>query len=177
MRILIFLSLLVAGSSALALTQSDFSMGFGMESRAQRDVNPDYVNPLYSGQLFAKLRLKPWDLVLETSRSERDSGSGSLRVHSESTLLGAWGRYEFTPDREWTPYAALGMGNYFDKVSTSFQDSQADRGGNRKFLGLSAGVSAIFWEHLIVEGEGRILSLEQSKDPVFAALIRVGCRM
>jgi len=44
MRILIVLALSFA-SSAYALTQNDFAMGLGMETRAQRDVNPDETAP------------------------------------------------------------------------------------------------------------------------------------
>jgi opacity protein-like surface antigen len=176
MRILILFALCFA-SSAFALTQKDFAMGVGMETRAQRDVNPDETAPKYSGMLFAKLRFKPWDALLETARDERDSSSGSLRVHSESTLLSAWVRYEIRPEESWTPFATAGLGSYFDKVSTSFESSQASKSGMRSFVGLGAGVSATYWDHLVIEGEGRILSLEESKDPVLTGMIRVGCQM
>jgi opacity protein-like surface antigen len=176
MRILILLALSFA-STAFALTQKDFAMGVGMETRAQRDVNPDETAPKYAGVLYAKMRFKPWDALLETARDERDSSSGSLRIHSESTMLGAWGRYEIYPDEFWTPFASAGLGTYFDKVATSFQDSSFSKSGTRGFLGLGAGVSAVLWDHVLVEGEGRILSLEQSKDPVLTGMIRVGCQM
>ena len=176
MRSLIFAILLVS-SPAFALTQSDFAMGVGLESRMQRDVNPDYSNPRSSGNLYAKLRMRPWDLLIETARDEQSTGSGSLRIRNESTLLAAWARYEFEKNESWTPYVSLGAGNYFDKVSTTFQASHVESNGNRKFLGLSAGISAVFWDHFLVEGEARVLSLEQSKDPVLSGLIRVGCQM
>jgi opacity protein-like surface antigen len=176
MRALIFVVAFFA-SHAFALTQKDFAMGVGMETRAQRDVNPDETAPKYSGVLYAKLRFKPWDALFETARDERDSSSGSLRIHSESTLLGAWTRYEIRAEESWTPFASAGLGSYFDKVSTSFQTSSADKSGTRGFLGLGGGVSAVFWSHVLVEGEGRILSLEQSKDPVLTGMIRVGCQM
>lgn len=176
MRILI-LALIAFSSSAFALTQKDFAMGLGMETRASRDVNPDYVSPQYMGVLYAKLRLKPFAAMLETSRSERDSGSGSLRVHSESTMLAAWGRYEIFPEQRWIPFATLGLGTYFDNVTTHFQDSRSSNNGRRDFVGVGAGASTVFWEHFLVEAEGRVLSIEQARDPVLTGIVRVGCQM
>jgi hypothetical protein len=169
--------LIAFSSSVFALTQKDFAMGLGMETRASRDVNPDYVTPQYMGMLYAKLRLKPFEALLETSRSERDSGSGSLRVHSESTLLAGWGRYEVFPEQEWIPFAALGFGTYFDTVTTRFQDSRSSNNGRRGFLGAGAGASKIFWQHFLVEVEGRVLSVEQARDPVLTGIVRLGCQM
>ena len=176
MRILALL-LFSASLQAYALTQKDFSMVVAMETRANREVNPDYVNPKYSGMLFAKLRLRPWNILLEMSRSERDSRSGALHVNSESTRLAAWSRYEFLPDSSWTPFAAAGGGFYSDRVSTSFGQTTVNSSGKRGMLGLGAGISAVFWNHLTLEAEGRLESVEYARDPVLAGIVRLGCRM
>jgi len=178
MRALIFLSLILSGANCFAeASKLDMAMGFGMESRMQRDVNPEYNTQQNSGQLYAKLRFWPWALEIETGRSELDSGQGSLRIRSESTLLGLWGRYEFKDPGTFAPFASLGVGSYFDVVDTTFESSHDRRTGLRKFMGAGGGVSTVFWTHLQVELEGRVMTLEETKDPIFSGLIRIGCQI
>jgi hypothetical protein len=88
-----------------------------------------------------------------------------------------WGRYEFLPADRWSPFAALGAGAYFDEVNTQFQGANDRRTGRRDFLGIGGGLTVTFRERLLVEGEARAASIEESDQPVVSFLLRVGVQL
>lgn len=170
--IALFVALLFHAS---AFARQEVAMGLAMESRVQREVNPDIGNLHSLGMVYAKWKFAQWSALFETGLEEHDSGTGSLNVKTETIGVGLWGRYDFyAPDRGWSPFAGVGVGSYFDRVNADFQDSHEERSGTRKFAGLGVGVDATFWQHFLVEGEGRMNFVELSKDPVFSAIFRVG---
>jgi hypothetical protein len=177
MQRLLTFGLIVLWSGATWASKPDLAMGLGLETRAQRDVNPDATTAKSTDEFYGKIRFFPWALEIETGREESASGSGSLTIKSESTLLGVWGRYEFAPPTMVAPFASLGMGSYFDVIDTSFAASHDRRQGVRKFMGAGGGLTMTLWDHLQMEIEGRIISLEETKDPVLSGLIRVGCQI
>ena len=162
--------------SAHAVASPRWGLGLGMESRMQREVNPDYANMKNVPQLYVKADFLPWAVLGEFSQEERRSSSGSLEIKSQTRKLGVWGRYEFTGPR-WSPFLTTGVGEYFDRVETTFQSSHDSRSGMRGFWGLGAGVGVTYWERILVELEGRVNLIEQTKDPVFSALLRVGVQI
>jgi hypothetical protein len=157
-----------------ALAEPIWSMGLGVESRIQRDVNPDQNSLKNMGELYIKMRLHPWAVLLETAQESHDSGSGTLQVQTESTSFGAWGRYELHDFDGWLSFVSVGAGSYFDKVDTSFQSSYNETFATRLFLGLGGGIGVVCWQHLSLELEGRVASVEQSREPVLSALLRLG---
>jgi hypothetical protein len=170
---LIFLLL----SSMPVMAAQDFALGMAMESRAQREVNPDFTDMRNSPQLYLKYRVLPaWFALGEISSESRDSSSGSLHVEAHSLKTGLWGRYEFTTLR-WTPFLAVGFGEYFDRVSTRFQSSQDTRSGTRGYMGTGVGVGKTYWDILLLEAEGRVTFEEQTKDPVLTAILRLGVKI
>ena len=162
---------LVGGSIASAAT---WSMGGLMESRMQKEVNPDYAELKNTGGIFAKVGFWPMAVLLESAREERDSGSGGLKVSSESTSLGVWGRYEFRDPGTWSPFAGIGAGMHFDKVTTTFAGQRDVRSGQRNFMGVGGGITKSFWSHVLVELEARAVTVQQRNDPMLSALFRAG---
>ena len=169
--------LLVAGafSGSIAWAGPDYAFGLGMESRFQREVNPDYNDMKNMGELYGKNRFWPWSLVVEAGQEGRESSSGSLSVRAESTSLQLWSRYEFR--EHWSPFLAVGLGDYFDRVETKFQGSTDVRNGTRNMIGFGAGMSTVFWRYLLVELEGRMALLQESRDPVYSVLLRIGLQI
>jgi hypothetical protein len=176
-RALVVSVVVLSASSSWALARPDYALGLGFEARQQRDVNPDSNGARGLGQLYGMLRLKPWAIEVETSHDTDQTHSGSLNVKSQSTLVGAWGRFEYLHPADYTLFAALGYGMFFDQVDTQFQTSSDHHTGTRDFMGAGTGLSTLFWEHLQLEVEGRILNIQETKDPVFSALVRVGCQI
>lgn len=170
-RLLVILILVCA--SARATAKEQWAFGLGMESRLQREVNPDFTGLTNTPQYYVKYNFLPWSALVEFGQEGRDSSSGSLHVQSSSRKLGVWGRYEFT-GKNWAPFLSSGIGSYFDRVDTTFQSSRDERSGTRKFFGLSTGIGCTYWEHLLLEAEARLTSVEQNKEPVFSALFRLG---
>ena len=154
-----------------------WGLGAEMESRSARDVNPDYTGVHSVGGIFGKLSFDPWAALLEISREAHDSGSGSLSVHAQTTTVGLWGNYQFLLSETFRPFVSLGLGSYFDQVETKFQSSSASRGGRRLFIGAGGGVSSTLWQHLLLEAEVRVNSIEDSKDPVLSGVLRLGIQI
>lgn len=174
-KLIIFI-LLWSLSTAWATAKTDLTMGLGMETRFQREVNPDYTSARFSGQLYAQVQQWPWVLALELTPTERSStSSGSLRVQSEVIVLGFWGRYELlTSQRQWTAFAGLGAGMNFDRVTTDFAGESDARTSRRGFAGAGLGLGGILWKRLSLEAEGRAVSLEEREDPIFSLVLRAG---
>lgn len=173
---LIIFTLLFSLPSAWADVSTALTMGLGMETRLQREVNPDYTSARFSGQLYAQVHQWPWVLALELTPTERHStSSGSLRVQSEVTVLGLWGRYEFLkPQRRWTTFATLGAGMNFDRVTTDFAGESDARTSRRNFAGAGLGFGGTLWKRLSLEAEGRMVSVEEREDPIFSLVLRAG---
>jgi len=169
--------LLVCASQSWALAKPDYALGLALEAREQREVNPDTNGARGFGQLYGLVRMRPAAVEIETSQDSNETHSGSLSVKSLSTMVGAWGRYEYLHPADYTLFASLGLGAFFDRVDTQFQTSSDHHSGTRDFMGAGTGLSVVFWEHLQLEVEGRILSIQESKDPVLSGLVRVGCQI
>lgn len=151
-----------------------WSTGLGMESRMQREVNPDYVDMRNSGTLYAKARFWPMAALLEAAREDRDSHSGDLRIKASSMMLGVWGRYEFRDPDKWSPFAGLGAGQYFDQVQTSFGEQVDTRKARRGFMGVGLGLTKTYWQHLLLELEARAAAIQRRDQIQFSGLFRVG---
>lgn len=176
MRNVITLICLVCCSGVtFAQETKKMAMGLSMETRLQRDVNPDQSSLQPMGLLYGRYRVSgPFWILGETGYESHSGGSGSLQVKTESIVFGLWGRYEILRDRKWMPYVALGGGSYFDKVSTDFETSSDQRSGTRMFAGLGTGVSTTLWNYFSMEAEGRITFIELEKDPGFSMVLRAG---
>lgn len=171
LRYLIVLALHVP----LVHAESDlhWSAGTGLETRFQKEVNPDYSDVQILGQLFGQLNLGRWLAHAELGHEERDTSTGLLAIETRSLNIGAWGRYQFQTE-QWRPFVGTGLGAYFDTVKTTFGASEDERSGNRPYWGLGGGISAVFWNSLLLEAEGRGTLIRDRREPTFAALFRVG---
>ncbi len=168
------------GASSAASEPSSktvWNLGTGLEARLQRDVNPDYAEPAALGQLFVRADFGPWGAQVEVSEETRNTSAGAMQVDSRSLNLAAWGRYTFGPERRWRPFLGSGLGIYMDRVSYSYGSASTEKYGERYYWGVGAGISRAFWEHLLVELEGRAALVEDRKDAVFSAFLRVGLRI
>jgi opacity protein-like surface antigen len=152
---------------------NQWAFGLGMESRVQREVNPDYANLQNTPELYARFRAHPYVALLEVGQQTHDTSSGSLSIRSQSTNVALWGRYEFL-ERAWTPFLSAGAGSYFDRVETHFESSSDARTGRRALIGAGAGVSATVWQNLLLELEVRASGVQNEKDPLLTSLFRVG---
>lgn len=154
-----------------------WSLGTGLEARVQRQVNPDYSEFATLGQLFVQMQRGNWGAQLEVSQEEHNTSSGGFHIDTTSTNAGAWGRYTILPERAWHPFFAGGLGSYFDKVTSSYGSSSVEKNGRRAYWGLGVGIARTFWQHLLLEAEGRGTMVEDRKDPMFSGLIRVGVQI
>lgn len=171
-RIITFFILLVAQPVSAAVTP--FSIGLALESRLNKEVNPDVSKVDNVPQLSARYRFEPFAVQLEYSQQASSSGSGSLRINSLSRLATLWGRYKYYEYTRWNPFVGAGFGYYFDRVESKFEGSANTRGGQRRVLGLGTGIGTPqFWETLDLEGEMRISTVEQRSDPMFSFLLRL----
>ena len=170
LSLLLLLSLFCAQTFARPI----WSVGTSLEARPQREVNPDFYEATAMGQLFAQASFGKWAGLLEVGRETKDSSTGGMSIDSDTTVAGAWARYSLAPERPWRPIASLGLGAYFDKVTSTYGSSSTERSGKRLFWGAGVGVSRVLWKHLLVEAEGRGSLIEDRKDPLFSVLIRVG---
>ena len=87
-RNLIFLILLMTSSSA-ALAAVRGSLGAGMETRMQREVNPDYMETKALGQLFGQIIFGKWVAHGELGEERQESRTGALSVSSHSIGAGS----------------------------------------------------------------------------------------
>lgn len=168
------LIVLLAAFSGAATAAPQWGLGFGMESRLDREVNPDYADVHSAPQLYGKIDLAPWAFVVETSQQSSESGEGSLHVSSQTQILATWARYEFPIPSHWMPFVSMGAGMAFDQVTTTFAGSRDVRNGNRGLLGAGGGLTGTFFSWLQVEAEGRVNFIEDHKDPDLSALLRLG---
>lgn len=170
-RTLVLLALTAHASPSLAAPS--WTVGTGLETRFQKEVNPDYAEMKAIGQLFAQANFGVWAGHAELGHEVQESNSGALSITSKSLNFGLWGRYQFLTD-QYRPFVSTGLGSYFDTVTTRFGASEDERTGTRPYWGLGGGISAVFWEHLLVEVEGRGALIRDRKEPTLAALFRAG---
>lgn len=170
-RALTILTLALLSSFASA---AQYALGGGMESRLQKEVNPDYVEAKHVGGVFGKISFWPMAVVVEAAQQERESQVGGLKIKSSTNNFGLWGRYEFRDPGTWSPFAGIGAGLYMDKVVTSFEGNDDTRSGNRGFMGLGGGLTKTFWKYLLVELEARVATVQDRNDPFLSALLRAG---
>lgn len=174
MRATLILVLSLSSGSAFA---ARWSVGTALEARAQREINSDYTQLRNSGQLFAQARFLPWVAHVELGREDQRTRAGAVGVDSRSLSLAGWGRFEFENERRWKPFLGSGIGAYFDQVSTRFGAEKDIRQGRRLFAGIAVGLTAIYWENLLVELEGRTALVEDREEPNFSALVRLGVQI
>ncbi len=161
-----------------ASSKPDFAMGMAMESRLEQNVNPDYAATRFNEQLYGKLRFWPWAVLLEGGLEGRESSSGSYRVKTQTGTVAAWARYEFIPvTRGWSPFVSIGVGAYFDRVNTQIDTYDDTRSSRRGLMGLGGGLTASLWRYLLLEAEGRISGVQERKDPLYSALLRIGVQI
>ena len=179
MRRTLIATVLALFTAPVFATPLQYSLGLGMESRLVKEVNPDYSNPQFAGQLYGKIRHWPWDLSVElTPQEKRNTASGNLSITSATTTLGFWGRYEFrAPDRRWATFGSLGMGMYFDRVTTEFNGASDARSSRRGFAGLGLGFGTTVWNRLQLEAEARGASVEEREEMLFSVLLRAGIQI
>lgn len=153
------------------------SMGLGLFSRMDREVNPDFYELRHVPELYGKLRYARWGLILEVGHEEQESASGAMSITHESTMINTWGRYDLDQNASWAPFATAGVGLYMDQVTSSYGSASDERSGRRGLFGLGAGLAGIFLKRVEVELEGRLGFIQDRKDPQMAALFRVGYRL
>lgn len=164
-------------SCSLAHARPDWAAGTGIEARMQREVNPDYAETRVLPQLFVQMRFVNWGAHLEAGTEKSSSESGALRIDSRSHNAGIWGRYSFLEQKRWRPFLGLGTGCYFDSVKSEFGAATNESTGIRPYLGTSGGISAVFWNHMLIEAELRGNLVRERKEPLFAALLRIGFQL
>ncbi len=192
MRKLILLPLIIVGGTLLAqesptpsltvpqspeapaVRKHRFSGGTGIEGRVQQEVNPQITEAKALPHFFAQYRYDSFGLALEGNNQERSSSSGALKVKSRTINLGLWGRYEFLKPLRWSPFLALGVGSYFDTVTSRYADEMDERSGRRDFFGLGGGVSTALWDHLLLEAEMRAALIQDRKDIAYSGILRIG---
>jgi hypothetical protein len=171
-RSLISIFLFLFSLSAFA-ERPRLAFGLGLEARLQQEVNPDYAEVKTLGQIFAQSHFEKWSLHYELAYEKRESNSGALMITSRSYNSGIWGRYRFVNERRWTPFVSSGVGAYFDKVTSRWGVAD-ERKGIRPYWGLGGGVSAVYWEYLLLEVEARGMLVQERIGPLAAALLRIG---
>jgi hypothetical protein len=155
-----------------------YQMGVALESRVQHDVNPDDAHLQNLPQLWARYNWERWAAQLEYTQEDHSSGSGSLRIVTVSRVATLWGRYKYIEFTEWNPFVGVGGGYYFDQTESTFESSERRISGRRGLLGASTGIGTpLLWQHFDVEAEARVETLEQSADPLFSFLVRLGVRI
>ena len=168
----VLVALLMFAPAALAGPQ--WGLGLGFELRAQREVNPDFAEAKGMPQLFAQMQFVNWGAQVEAAVEERSSASGGLNITSRSMNFSAWGRYVFLEQKIWRPFAAAGLGCYFDQVKSQLGAAANESSGTRPYFGAGGGLRAVMWRHLLLEAEGRLSLVRERKEPMVSALLRVG---
>lgn len=178
MRALVIATLLFFSAAVFAeeseVSRLRWSVGTGVEARAQQEVNPEYYEVQTLPQLFAQFRLHPWTATVETGYEQRETNAGALLITSRSFNLGVWGRYEFREPLRWSPFLAGGVGAYFDTVGSQFATSHDERHGQRKYIGVGGGMAHAFWTHFLTEAEIRTALVEDRADVAWSFIVRVG---
>ncbi len=169
-----FSATLIAVWSASVLALPRWSGGVGYEARLEREVNPDFVETKGVPQIFARVSWTSWEAQLEFSSEKGASSAGALKVQSQTVGLSGWGRYAFLEQKRWRPFAEWGAGSYFDQITSEFGASTTQSRGKRPFVGVGGGIFAVYWNHLLVETGARISFVRERKEPLAAALIRIG---
>jgi len=151
-----------------------WTAGLGFEARLQRQVNPDFVESKILPQIFARLSWTNWEAELEGAVESSTSASGALKINSHSQQVSGWARYAFLEQKRWRPFVDTGVGCYFDQVKSEFSGTSNEASGFRPFFGAGGGIFSVFWNHLLVEAEGRLTMVRERKEPLLAALVRIG---
>lgn len=171
MRALVFMLLWVA-STASAL---DYGLGIGVESRLTKDVNPAFSSVSTQGQFFQEVRFHPWTLTLELGLERGESASGGLSIERSTVSAQTWARFAVLSFDTWAPYVGVGVGGFFDRVTTRLPGDETDvRRGTRWMTGLGGGVTKTFFDHLLLEAELRASFVREQRDPGLSLLGRVG---
>lgn len=151
------------------------SFGLGLDARWRREINPAFGEYKPEGQLFTTVRYDRFGLSFELERgSPYSSRTGGLQINTSTVTAGAWGRYAFRGANQWVPFASLGAGAQIDRVRTTFQNTVDERRGTKRFVGVGAGLTEVFFKYLVVEAEARVSSLEETKSPGLSMVLRVG---
>lgn len=151
-----------------------FSAGSGIEGRVQQEVNSDITEAKALPHFFTQYRYDSFGLALEGGTQERSSRSGALRVKARTVNLGLWGRYEFLQPLHWSPFLAVGVGSYFDTITSRYESEMDERSGRRDFFGLGGGISTAFWDHMLMEAEMRAALIQDRKDIAYSGILRIG---
>lgn len=148
--------------------------GLGIEARMQKEVNPDYVEGKTLGQVFARARFEKWTLNMDFAQEKHTTNAGGITIGTKTFIAGVWGQYIFVNENRWQPFVSAGAGANFDTVTSRFGSATDERSGVRYFGGAGIGISAVYFKYLLVEGEGRIVGVQDRREPMASALLRVG---
>lgn len=151
-----------------------FAAGLSLEARMQKEVNPDYVEGKTLGHLFGQVRFERWRLHGELGQEKHATSTGGLTISSKTIVAGVWGHYIFANANRWQPFVSAGLGANFDTVSSRFGNATDERAGKRLFGGAGLGIYAVYFKYLLVEAEGRIVGVQDRKEPMASALLRIG---
>ena len=148
--------------------------GLGIEALIEKNVNAEDTQSHALPQLFAQMQLTNWVAHLELGTFSKTTETSGIRVTQRTRSLGAWGRYSFLENKRWRPFASLGVGSYFDQITSEYKTSSDERSGKRLNAGTGGGFSVTFWEHLYLDSELRVIVAQERKEPMLSALLRVG---
>lgn len=148
--------------------------GLGLEARMQKEVNPDYVEGKTLGQVFAQVLFENWTLHMDFGQEKHVTNAGGITIGAKTYIVGLWGQYIFVNANRWQPFVSAGAGANFDTVTSRFGSATDERSGIRYFGGAGLGISAVYFKYLLVEGEGRIVGVQDRREPMVSALLRAG---
>lgn len=173
MRVLLALVLL---SAAFARGDMQLSAGLGVEARVANDISPQNSSTQGIGQIYASMAFHPWSLLWELGRfAGQSSSNGNYSVATETYSSMFWGRYEPMSYFKWSPYAGIGLGQEFAKVTTQFGTAHDERWADGGLAaGLCGGVMTSLWKHWNLEGELQVLKLEFANNMGFGFTARTG---
>lgn len=173
LRYACYLTFALIAHSASAEYQG-FAAGLSLEARMQKEVNPDYIEGKTLGHVFGQVRFEKWRLHGELGQEKHTTNTGGLTISSKTVVAGAWGHYIFVNANRWQPFVSAGLGAHFDTVSSRFGNATDERSGKRLFGGTGLGIYAVYFKYLMVEAEGRIVGVQDRKEPMASALLRMG---
>ena len=176
MRTLLIIGIALGSASFQAASAFDFTLGAGLDSHVTRGVNAATERMVEAATYFARLELGRWGLQPEMTWTAQSTSAGALSVSRQTWASALWGRYSILDPKPWSPFLSLGVGLNEDRIKSVYASESVSHRGHRAQVGVGAGLGWIFVDHLMLDGELRLLVIEDQRDPDFDFVVRAGFR-
>lgn len=137
--------------------EAKFNLALGYYAPMERKASGEHGDILGGMNLQISRAWQKWQAILEAAKYESTSGRVPINMKLERQELMPWIRYSAKPEDRWSPFAAIGVGFYKDRVKTQFYEQVGYYSSRWEWMaGVGVGYSAQLFKNFKYEIELRM---------------------